>query len=75
MFEWPEWITVNGFRVAFGGQELGVAAVQQNHAAAVGTDARVSLILATPGGCHVFWDAKDLGTSVAEPPLQPPPPK
>ena len=32
---------------------------------------RISLILATPGGRHVYWEASDVGTSADEPPLPP----
>ena len=65
VFEWPEWITVNGSRVAFGGQELGIAPLRA-------ADGGLGLVLATPGGGHIFWAAGDIGTSVTEPPLQPP---
>ena len=64
MFEWPEWVTVGGHRISFGGQELGVAPIDTG-------DGEVSLILATPGGRHVFWASRDIGTSRAEPPVQP----
>ena len=66
VFEWPEWITVRGQRVAHGGQELGIAPL-------VSADGAVSLILATPAGRHIFWDASEIGARSAEPPLQPPP--
>jgi hypothetical protein len=65
VFEWPDWITVRGARLAYGGQELGVAPFDAG-------DGKVSLIVATPGGRHVFWSARDIGTSSSEPPLQPP---
>ena len=63
VFEWPEWITVNGSRVSYGGQELGVAPFDTG-------DGKVSLILATPGGRHVFWRAADISTSKHEPPIK-----
>ena len=66
VFDWPEWVTVRGKRISFGGQELGVAPYDSG-------DGRVSLMLATPGGRHVFWSGSDISTSTSEPPLQPPP--
>lgn len=66
VFEWPEWVTVDGYRVAHGGQELGIAPIDTGNGA-------VSLILATPGGRHIFWDSTDIRTSTMEPPMQPPP--
>ena len=66
VFEWPEWLTFGGFRLAYGGQETGVAPVEQ-------PDGRIGLIVATPGGRHVFWGADDIGTSRSVPPMQPPP--
>ena len=62
VFEWPEWVTVRGARVSYGGQELGVAPFDAG-------DGKISLLVATPGGRHVFWAAKDLGTSRVEPPV------
>jgi hypothetical protein len=67
VFEWPEWITVKGQRIAHGGQELGIAPMDAQG------DGKVSLILATPGGRHIFWASEDVGTSKSEPPMQPPP--
>ena len=64
VFEWPEWLSVRGHRISYGGQELGIAPID------VG-DGNVSLILATPGGRHVFWAAADISASKTEPPLKP----
>ena len=61
VFEFPEWITVKGSRISYGGQELGIAPLSIN--------GEISLILATPGGRHVYWAADDIGTSASEPPL------
>ena len=66
VFEWPEWITVKGHRISYGGQEVGVAPYDAG-------DGKVSLVVATPGGRHVFWAADDIGTSQTVPPMQPPP--
>lgn len=66
VFEWPKWISVGGYRVAHGGQELGIAPLDTGNGL-------VSLILATPGGRHIFWDSHDIGTSTTEPPMQPAP--
>ena len=62
VFEWPEWVTVRGKRLSFGGQEAGVSPFDNG-------DGKVSLIVATPGGRHIFLDAEDLGTSLSEPPV------
>ena len=62
IFEWPEWITVRGTRISYGGQEIGVAPFDAG-------DGMTSLIVATPGGRHVYWAARDLGTSQVEPPV------
>ena len=62
VFQWPEWVTVRGKRLSFGGQEAGVSPYDNG-------DGKISLIVATPGGRHVFWDAEDLGTSLSEPPV------
>ena len=62
IFEWPKWITTQGFRVSYGGQELGIAPLKDK-------DGNIGLIFATPGGRHVFWEAKDLNVSSTEPPL------
>jgi hypothetical protein len=62
VFQWPEWVTTRGKRISYGGQELGVAPYDNG-------DGKVSLIVATPGGRHVFWAAEDLGTSHVEPPV------
>ena len=63
VFDWPEWVTTRGKRIFYGGQEAGVAPFYQN-----GTE-QMGLIVATPGGRHVFWAAEDLGTSKKEPPV------
>ena len=63
VFEWPEWIAVNHSRVSYGGQELGISPYDSG-------DGKVSLILATPGGRHVFWSAADITTSQTEPPIK-----
>ena len=60
IFEWPLWVTVRGKRLSFGGQEMGVAPFDAG-------DGRLSLIVATPGGRHVFFAAADLGVSATEP--------
>ena len=44
------------------GQEAGVSPYDNG-------DGKISLIVATPGGRHVFWDAEDLGTSLSQPPV------
>ena len=62
VFEWPLWVTARGARIAYGGQEAGVAPFDAG-------DGKTSLIVATPGGSHVFWAAADLGTAAAEPPI------
>ena len=49
-----------------GGQELGVAPVISTDGGGV----LEGLILATPGGRHVFWAMEDLGLSSTEPPLR-----
>ena len=64
VFEWPLWLTTKGARVSYGGQELGLAPKLSNNGAKL-----EGLILATPGGRHVYWAKEDLGTSVKEPPL------
>jgi len=64
VFEWPKWLTVKGYRIGYGGQEVGVAPYDAG-------DGNVSIIVATPGGRHVFWAAEDIGTADEEPPLQP----
>lgn len=61
VFSWPEWVTVQGARVDYGGQENGIAAFDQGNG-------QISLIVATPGGRHVYWSQADLGTSSGEPP-------
>lgn len=61
VFSWPEWVTVRGARVDNGGQENGIAAFDQG-------DGQLGLIVATPGGRHVYWSQADLGTSSSEPP-------
>ena len=82
VYDWPLWITVRGHRVAYGGQELGVAPIPRNNyrdrhmyekSSVVDSAGPPGLVLATPGGRHVYWAPDDLGTSVEEPPLQPPP--
>ena len=62
VFEWPEWITVKGKRIFYGGQEIGVAPFDRG-------DGKISLMVATPGGAHVFWAADDITTSTKEPPV------
>ena len=62
VFQWPEWVTVRDKRLSFGGQEAGVSPYDNG-------DGKISLIVATPGGRHVFWDAEDLGTSLSQPPV------
>lgn len=64
MFEWPLWLTTRGARVSYGGQELGVAPKLSSNGGKL-----EGLILATPGGRHVYWAKEDLGTSAKEPPL------
>ena len=64
VFEMPKWITFNGYRASFGGQELGIAPID------VDRDGKVSIILATPGGRHLFFHADALNISAVEPPLQ-----
>jgi hypothetical protein len=61
-FEWPEWVTTDGRRISYGGQEVGMSPFDAG-------DGRTSLIVATPGGRHVFWAADDLGLSTTEPPV------
>ena len=60
IFEWPEWVTVQGKRLSFGGQEAGVAPLDAG-------DGELSLVVATPGGRHLFFAAADIGTATAEP--------
>ena len=67
-FEWPEWVTVRGKRISYGGQEAGVAPFHAN--GTIGdTIGETGLLVATPGGRHVFWESSDLGLSKAEPPV------
>lgn len=66
IFDWPQWLTVRGFRIAFGGQELGISPFEDT-----AFNNEPGLLLATPGGRHIFWATNDLGTSSVEPPLQP----
>lgn len=61
LFEWPEWVTVAGRRISYGGQELGVSTY--------GDNISQGIVVATPGGRHVYWAAKDLGLSASEPPM------
>jgi len=61
IFEWPMWITTQGYRVSYGGQELGIAPFNSK--------GNEGLIFATPGGRHVFWDFRDLNVSQVEPPI------
>jgi hypothetical protein len=62
VFSWPEWVTTRGARVDYGGQENGVAAFEDGAG-------QLGMIVATPGGRHVYWSQADLGTSVREPPV------
>jgi hypothetical protein len=76
VYDFPLWVTVRGHRIAYGGQELGVSPVPRqsaltNRASCVGAGGPPGLILATPGGRHVYWAPIDLGTSVDEPPMEP----
>ena len=62
VFGWPEWVTVRGARISYGGQENGVCAFARG-------DGRLDMIVATPGGRHVYWASDDLDTSPHEPPV------
>ncbi len=66
VFDWPLWLTTKGYRVSYGGQELGIAPFTSND----GKRTLEGLVLATPGGRHVYWSVEDLGLSSDEPPLR-----